>query len=264
MSGPVVRFRDLSYSYGEGQLRRQVLFGLEGEIRAGEIVIVKGPSGSGKTTFLSLLGGLRAAQDGEIVVLDRRLNGASQSEKLAIRRRIGFVFQLHNLIGALTATQNILMALRLHPEIPDHLATARDALAAVGLGDACDLLPNQLSGGQRQRVAIARALVTKPNLILADEPTASLDGATGHVVVNKLRDLANGQGAAVLLVTHDTRILDVADRVLTLQDGRFLTKLEDGSGERDAALAAGKPQGAPKLGGQRAMPSNGRCGAADR
>jgi putative ABC transport system ATP-binding protein len=187
-------------------------------------VIVKGPSGSGKTTLLSLLGGLRTAQEGEIVVLDHRLDQASRAEKLDLRRRIGFVFQLHNLIGALTATQNLLMALRLHPEIASPVEAAHRALAATGLTHAFDLRPNQLSGGERQRVAVARALVTQPKIILADEPTASLDGVTGHMVVTKLRDMASEQGAAVLLVTHDARILDIADRVLTLQDGRFVNE----------------------------------------
>lgn len=224
MSGAVIQFRNLSYSFGEGKLRRQVLFDLDGEIRTGEIVIVKGPSGSGKTTLLSLLGALRASQEGELTVLGRRLNGVSSEEKLQVRRKIGFVFQLHNLIGALTATQNLIMALRLHPEIRHPVEAAHRALAAVGLGDALKLLPHQLSGGQRQRVAIARALVTKPKIILADEPTASLDGATGHAIVTMLRELASEQGTAVLLVTHDTRILNVADRTLTLQDGRFINE----------------------------------------
>ena len=142
---------------------------------------------------------------------------------LSIRRHIGFVFQRHNLIDALTATQNLLMALRLHPEIAHPVEAAHRALAAMGLKHAFDMRPHQLSGGERQRVAVARALVTQPKIILADEPTASLDGATGHAVVTKLRQLANEQGAAVLLVTHDIRILDVADRILALQDGRFVS-----------------------------------------
>lgn len=222
MNASVIRFRNLSYAFGEGKLRRQVLFDLEGEIRAGEIVIIKGPSGSGKTTLLSLLGALRGSQEGEIIVLNHRLDHASQAEKLQVRRKIGFVFQLHNLIGALTATQNLLMALRLHPEIIHPVETTQRVLDAIGLGHAFDMLPHQLSGGERQRVAIARALVTRPKIVLADEPTASLDGVTGHMIVTKLRDLAAEQGTAVLLVTHDARILDIAGRVLTLQDGHFV------------------------------------------
>ena len=222
MKASLISFRNISYAYGEGKLRRQVLFNITGEIHAGEIVIVKGPSGSGKTTLLSLLGALRATQEGEITILDRRLDGASQDERLQIRRKIGFVFQLHNLIGALTATQNLLMAIRLHPEIKYSVDTAHSILASVGLEHAFDLRPHQLSGGERQRVAIARALVTCPKIVLADEPTASLDGVTGHTVVTMLRNLANEQGTAVLLVTHDVRVLDVGDRVLAMEDGRLV------------------------------------------
>jgi putative ABC transport system ATP-binding protein len=221
MNPSVISFRNLSYSYGEEKLRRQVLFGVTGDVHAGEIVIVKGPSGSGKTTLLTLLGALRATQDGEVTVLDQRLDGATQEERLQIRREIGFVFQLHNLIGALTATQNLIMALRLHPEISHPVEVAHSILVSVGLKHAFELHPYQLSGGERQRVAIARALVTRPKIVLADEPTASLDGKTGHTVVNMLRTLANEQNTAVLLVTHDVRILDIADRVLALEDGRL-------------------------------------------
>jgi putative ABC transport system ATP-binding protein len=222
MSAPVIRFDGLSYAYGAGSLRRQVLFGLSGEVRAGEIVIVKGPSGSGKTTLLSLVGGLRAVQDGRLVVLGERLDGASRSRRRRVRSRIGYVFQLHNLIGALTATQNLLMALRLHPEIERPVAAAREALVAVGLGHAFDMRPPELSGGERQRVAVARALVTRPRIVLADEPTASLDGKTGQGVVARLRGLASEQGSAVLLVTHDARMADAGDRIVDLEDGRFV------------------------------------------
>lgn len=222
MSEVVLRFQGLSHGYGAGSLRRQVLFGLSGEVRAGEIVIVQGPSGSGKTTLLSLVGGLRAVQEGALTVLGRRLDRAGREERRRVRSRIGYVFQLHNLIGALTATQNLLLALRLHPEIERPVATARQALAAVGLEHALELRPQELSGGERQRVAIARALVGRPRVVLADEPTASLDGKTGQRVVSQLRSLATEQGSAVLLVTHDARMAAVGDRILTLEDGRFL------------------------------------------
>ncbi len=142
MTASLITFRNLSYAYGEGKLRRQVLFDLSGEIRAGEIVVVKGPSGSGKTTLLSLLGALRASQDGAIVILDHRLDGASEEDRMHIRRKIGFVFQLHNLIGALTATQNLLMAIRLHPEITPAVEAAHAMLAAVGLEHALALRPH--------------------------------------------------------------------------------------------------------------------------
>lgn len=224
MTETLISFRDVSYSFGKGHLRRQVLFDLSGEIRAGEIIIVEGPSGSGKTTLLTLLGTLRRSQQGEIDILGQRLDNVSKKAMLGVRRRIGFVFQHHNLIDALTATQNLLMALRLHPEIERPIEAAHQVLAAMGLEHAFDLRPHQLSGGERQRVAVARALVPRPKIVLADEPTASLDGVTGHAVVTRLRELANEQGAAVLLVTHDVRILDIADRILTLQDGRFVKR----------------------------------------
>lgn len=235
MTDALIRFRNLSYAFGLGRLRRQVLFDLDGEIRSGEIVIVEGPSGSGKTTLLTLLGTLRHPQEGEIDILGQRLDTAPRKVMLAVRRRIGFVFQHHNLIDALTATQNLLMALRLHPEIGRPVEAARRALAAMGLEHAFDKRPHELSGGERQRVAVARALVARPKIVLADEPTASLDGVTGHAVVTRLRELANEQGTAVLLVTHDVRILDVADRTLSLQDGRFVS----GDGGTQAMAVAG-------------------------
>ncbi|WP_330647138.1 ATP-binding cassette domain-containing protein [Thioclava sp. FTW29] len=221
MTHPVIEFSGLSHSYGSKALRRQVLFDLSGRFDPGEIVIVKGPSGSGKTTFLTLIGGLRATQEGQISVLGQRLDGTSAQQRLQIRRHIGFIFQMHNLIGALTATQNLLMALRLHPEIPAPAKAARDLLEQVGLSHALDKYPREMSGGERQRVAIARALVTRPKIVLADEPTASLDGKTGKMVVELLRDLASQNGSAVLMVTHDARILDTGDRVLEMEDGRI-------------------------------------------
>jgi len=155
-------------------------------------------------------------------VLGRELYGAPPKVLREVRRNIGFIFQLHNLIDALTAHQNLIMGLRLHPEIKSPSEAADNILKLVGLGDHVRKYPHQLSGGQRQRVAIARALVIRPKVILADEPTASLDGKTGRVVVEQLHDLATKQGSTVLLVTYDPRILDIADRVLALEDGRFV------------------------------------------
>lgn len=222
MNTPIIEFKDISYSFGEGNLRRQVLFSLTGKINAGEVVIVTGPSGSGKTTFLTLIGALRSLQEGSVKVLGRELYGAPPKVLRDVRKNIGFIFQLHNLIDALTAHQNLIMGLRLHPEIKSPSEAADNILKLVGLGDHIRKYPHQLSGGQRQRVAIARALVIRPKVILADEPTASLDGKTGRVVVEQLHDLATKQGTTVLLVTYDPRILDIADRVLALEDGRFV------------------------------------------
>jgi len=213
----------VDYFYGEAPLRKQILFEVDLEIRSGEIVILTGPSGSGKTTLLTLIGGLRSTRDGSLRVLGRELRGASDAALAEVRRRIGYIFQSHNLLDALTASQNVQMSMLLHPPIPAAAmrAKALRALENVGLGTRTDHHPDQLSGGQKQRVAIARALVMAPRLILADEPTASLDKQSGREVVELMQGLAKEQGCAVLLVTHDNRILDVADRIVHLEDGRI-------------------------------------------
>jgi putative ABC transport system ATP-binding protein len=221
----ILSFRGVSHAYGDGPMRRQVLYDVSAEIAPGEIVIVTGPSGSGKTTLLTLAGGLRALQDGSIVAMGRELRGASYDALVALRERIGFVFQAHNLLPALTAQQNVQMALRVSdaPRAAESRRRAIDVLTAVGLEDHIGKYPHQLSGGQRQRVAIARALVRNPAIVLADEPTAALDRQAGRAIVDLLHALANRQSCAILLVTHDSRISDVADRILTLEDGRLST-----------------------------------------
>jgi putative ABC transport system ATP-binding protein len=223
-----VEISNLSYSYGEGELRRQVLRAVDLRIAPGEIVLLTGPSGSGKTTLLTLVGALRAMQSGSCRVLGQELLQAREPDRVALRRRIGFIFQNHNLLGFLSARQNVAMALEMDGATGERerLARAGAMLGAVGLGDHADKAPAQLSGGQRQRVAVARALVTEPGLVLADEPTAALDRASGHEVVRLLRDLARSRGAPILLVTHDPRILDIADRIVVMEDGRIV---QDGS-----------------------------------
>jgi putative ABC transport system ATP-binding protein len=213
----------LSHYYGSGELRKQILYDVSTEIGAGEIVIVTGPSGSGKTTLLTLVGALRSAQEGSLRVLDQELAHAAPATLEAVRKQIGYIFQSHNLIAALTARQNVEMALRLHHRRGGSKVRkkATEMLEAVGLGDRLDHHPDQLSGGQRQRVAIARALCTEPRIVLADEPTASLDKQSGRDVVERIQMLAQEQGVPVLLVTHDNRILDVADRIVHLEDGRL-------------------------------------------
>jgi putative ABC transport system ATP-binding protein len=213
---------NVSHTYGQGDLRKQVLFGVSAEIHFGEIVIVVGPSGSGKTTLLTLAGALRAVQEGNMQVLGTELHGAKPSTLLQLRREIGFIFQAHNLLGALSAGENVRTGLTpLRTPARQARREAAAMLAEVGLGGMEHRLPTELSGGQRQRVAIARALVRKPKLVLADEPTASLDGVSGREVVEILRKLARRQGCTILLVTHDNRILDIADRVLILEDGKL-------------------------------------------
>ncbi len=215
-----IRIQGLCHHYRSGSLRRQVLHDVNAEIEAGEIVILTGPSGSGKTTLLTLIGALRSAQEGSLQVLGEELRGAGGRTLMSVRRQTGYIFQHHNLLESLTALQNVQLGLDAGSR-GERRQRARAMLEAVGLADHVRQLPLQLSGGQRQRVAIARALVRRPRLILADEPTGSLDRDSGREVVTLLDDLARREGVTVLLVTHDNRILDVADRILHLEDGRL-------------------------------------------
>jgi putative ABC transport system ATP-binding protein len=218
-----VQFSGVNHYFGQGELRKQILFGVSAEIEAGQIVIITGPSGSGKTTLITLIGALRSTQEGSLKVLGHELRGASASQLNEVRKQIGFIFQAHNLLDSLTANQNVEMSALLDPNMSRAEASqrSRTILEQVRLGDRADHFPNELSGGQKQRVAIARALVRAPRIILADEPTASLDKKTGRDVVDLMHDLAKRQGVTVLLVTHDNRILDVADRIIHLEDGRL-------------------------------------------
>lgn len=225
MSAAPIQVAGLNHAYGKGRLRKQILFDISTEIPEGEIVIVTGPSGSGKTTLLTLVGALRAAQEGSVRVLGEELCGAKPRTLERVRRQIGFIFQQHNLLGALSARQNVELGLRVSDRArPAELEKkARAMLEAVGLADRMDYKPEQLSGGQRQRVAIARALVGRPAMLLADEPTASLDKHSGREVVERMKFLAKEEGTTILLVTHDNRILDIADRIVHLEDGHLST-----------------------------------------
>ena len=219
---PVVNVRHLYHPFGKGDLRKPVLDDVNLDIYPGEIVIMQGPSGSGKTTLLTLIGGLRSIQAGSVCVFGQELYGASKSQLVNIRSSIGFIFQSHNLLESLTAQQNVGMSLRLHQNLPisERIAKSQVILASVGLADRMNYYPEKLSGGQKQRIAIARALVGEPLLVLADEPTAALDSKSGRDVVIIMQKLAKQQGSTILLVTHDSRILDVADRILYMEDGR--------------------------------------------
>ena len=214
----------LTHRFGDGEAAKTVLYALDLAVDAGEVVLLTGPSGSGKTTLLTLIGGLRAVQEGSCRVLGTELAEADEASRVALRRRIGFIFQNHNLLGFLTAAQNVAMALEVEPLIPEpeRLARARGMLEAVGIGEKAEAYPATLSGGQRQRVAIARALAHDPGLILADEPTAALDRKTGHETMSLLQRLAKEQGRTVFIVTHDPRIHDIADRVVSMEDGRIV------------------------------------------
>jgi len=228
MSTSPIVVAGLNHAYGKGELRKQILFDVEVEIRSGEIVIVTGPSGSGKTTLLTLVGALRSAQEGSVRVLGNELRNAKPATLEKVRRRIGFIFQQHNLLGALSAQQNVELGVRSSGRYPrrEHARRAREMLNAVGMGERLHHRPGQLSGGQRQRVAIARALAAEPAIVMADEPTASLDRKSGREVVERMKFLAKEHDTTILLVTHDNRILDIADRIVHLEDGR-LTSFTD-------------------------------------
>lgn len=220
---PVISVKNLDHYFGNGQLRKQVLFDINLEINAGEIIIMTGPSGSGKTTLLTLVGGLRSAQSGSLQVLGEELCGANASQLTKARRNNGYIFQAHNLHGSLTALQNVKMGLEVHQNISLSEMKTRSAemLEQVGLGNRVNYYPDDLSGGQKQRVAIARALVGRPKIVLADEPTAALDSKSGRDVVNLMQKLAKEQACTILMVTHDNRILDIADRIVHMEDGKL-------------------------------------------
>ena len=226
-SQSIVSINNLSHYFGRRSLRKQVLFGIDLNINSGEIVILTGQSGSGKTTLLSLIGGLRSVQEGSLRVLEQELKGANEDQLVLVRRQIGYIFQAHNLLQFMTARQNVQMSVELHETISERQARAKSEaiLKAVGLGGRVEYYPHNLSGGQKQRVAIARALVSRPKLVLADEPTAALDSKTGREVVDLMQHLAKEQGCAILLVTHDNRILDIADRILHMEDGRLVQEV---------------------------------------
>ncbi|MCC5614423.1 DevA family ABC transporter ATP-binding protein [Nostoc sp. CHAB 5836] len=223
-SQSVISIKNLDHYFGDGQLRKQVLFDINLDINVGEIIIMTGPSGSGKTTLLTLVGGLRSAQSGSLEILGQELCGAKTAQLTQARRNNGYIFQAHNLHGSLTVLQNVRMGLEVHNNISPAEMKTRSAqmLEEVGLGHRLNYYPDDLSGGQKQRVAIARALVSRPKIVLADEPTAALDSKSGRDVVNLMQQLAKEQGCTILLVTHDNRILDIADRIVHMEDGKLV------------------------------------------
>jgi putative ABC transport system ATP-binding protein len=222
--GPVVRVDRVNHYFGEGESRNQVLFRNSIEIDAGQLVIMTGPSGSGKTTLLTLVGALRSVQEGTIEVVGRNLSGLPMHDLIAVRRNIGFIFQLHNLFDSLSAYENVKMAMNLGGCPPGEMRQrGTEILERLGLGHRIDYKPRGLSGGQRQRVAVARALVNRPKLILADEPTAALDKEASRNVVALLKELAIQERATIMMVTHDNRILEYADRIINMVDGTIVS-----------------------------------------
>ena len=221
---PAIRVDELNHYFGEGEARNQVLFGNSIEIPAGQLVVMTGPSGAGKTTLLTLIGALRSVHEGRIEVLGRDLSRLGGGDLVEVRRDIGFIFQMHNLFDALSAYENVKMAAQLaNGELGDMRQRCAGILERLGLGHRIDHKPRFLSGGERQRVAIGRALVNQPRLILADEPTAALDKDSTMNVINLLKQTTIDYGAAVMMVTHDHRIIDSADRLVHMVDGRIMS-----------------------------------------
>ena len=220
-----VLINNLSHFYGINENKKQVLNNVNLSIEKSELVLLKGPSGCGKTTLLTLIGALRTCQSGDLKVLNNQLNGASRKTRQKLRKSIGMIFQGHNLLRCLTAEQNVQMGADLIKGLTylQRREIARKWLYAVGLEEHYKKLPSDLSGGQKQRVAIARALSANPKLLLADEPTSALDSVTGREIVTLLRKLAKEQNCSVLMVTHDPRITDMADRILNMEDGKIFS-----------------------------------------
>lgn len=221
-----ISLKGVNHWFGTGEARKQVIFDVDLEINPGELTILMGPSGSGKTTLLTLMGCLREVQEGDLFLLGHQLRGAEDEEKEFLRRQLGFIFQAHNLHESLTATQNVLMGLAVHPasdRVERQVEAAHHILSSLGLEDRLDYLPANLSGGQKQRVAVARALVSRPDIVFADEPTAALDKESGLAVVRMLKGMGEAFGTTTLMVTHDNRILELADRIITMEEGAIVS-----------------------------------------
>ena len=218
--------RGLCHTFGDEALAVKVLHHVDLDVRRGEVVVLMGPSGSGKTTVLTLVGCLRSVQEGSVKLLGEELRGADDETLMRMRRRVGFIFQAHNLHDSLTAVQNVRMGLQIHGAQANRnwRAASEHMLGLVGLSDRVNFLPDQLSGGQKQRVAVARALVGNPDVVFADEPTAALDAESGRSVVGMLRRLASERQTTVFMVTHDHRVLDFADRIVKMEDGHVIAE----------------------------------------
>lgn len=214
----------LNHWFGTGDARKQALFDINMDIEPGKLTVMMGPSGSGKTTLLTLMGCLREVQAGSINLLGEELNGAGTALQVASRRKLGFIFQAHNLHESLTALQNVCMGLEVQGIMDRDVQreASTHLLTLLGLGARADYLPQNLSGGQKQRVAIARALVANPSVVFADEPTAALDKKSSVDVVGMLKRLGQERGTTTVMVTHDATIVGLADRIVTLEDGRIV------------------------------------------
>jgi|Deesub1362A_J573_1020465.scaffolds.fasta_scaffold08629_2 putative ABC transport system ATP-binding protein len=247
MDEPLLELRDLSKEYSDAGAVRQVLCGVNAHVAAGEAVAVRGPSGSGKTTLLNLIAGIDEPSSGEVLLEGRPLSALPPAQRTRLRReRMGFVFQFFNLIPTLSVLENVLLPAEL-AGMPASQARRRalHLLQSVGLDGRAGAFPDVLSGGEQQRVALARALVTRPSLILADEPTGNLDAANGEMVMNLLLDLVRRHGSSLVLVTHSRRVAARLDRVLRIENGRLVRE--------DPSSAAAAPRRGD-LGVSRAAP----------
>jgi len=248
MNAAALDVQHVSKVYGEGDTQVRAVQDVSLAVAPGEIVLIMGPSGSGKTTLLSMLGALLRPTEGRITLSGEDLTAAGEGRLPGIRlRRFGFIFQDFNLLSSLSALENVAIVAQLAGlKNGASRKRAQEMLVSLGLGERLGFLPEKLSGGEKQRVAIARALVNDPALILADEPTANLDSKIGHEIMQLLRRIAKEQGRSVVIVSHDQRIKDIADRVLWLEDGQFknmVTMAEDPvckmAVEREKGISAG-------------------------
>ena len=237
MADPIIKLADLTKSYGSGAARTQVLRGVSLDVEPGELVALVGQSGSGKSTLLNIVGGLDKPDSGSVQVLGNVYNKTSEPALARLRNTsIGFVFQAFNLLEHLSCLDNVTLPSQFAASTSDVKGRGKTALDRVGLADFGNRKPGELSGGQKQRIAIARALFNQPKLLLCDEPTGSLDSATGHEVIELLRELNQQDGVTLVIVTHERRVSSVAKRVIAMQDGAIV----EGS-QAAAIMEAGGP-----------------------
>jgi len=240
MSDPVIEAIDVAKVLGHGPAEVHALKGISLAIKGGELALLMGPSGSGKTTLLSILGCMLTPTSGTVRVRGRSTEGATPEDLARLRRdNVGFVFQTYHLFPTLNATDNVRLALDLREEhVKGAVARAKDALARVGLSHKMRSYPRELSSGEQQRVAIARAIVADASVILADEPTAALDGENGRAIMTILSTVARDTARGVLVVTHDPRLLPFADRIVHLEDGRIVREEHTATHAQSRAQAA--------------------------
>jgi len=245
----VIRAKGLSKVYREGATELRALQEVDLEVRTGELTLLMGPSGSGKTTLLSILGCILRASEGKLEVLGEDVSLLAESELPRIRRgAIGFVFQGFNLFPALTAAENVALALDVRGvRAGEAKKRGEELLAEVGLAQRARSFPADLSGGQKQRVAIARALAGDPPILLADEPTAALDSTSGRTVIELLQRLARVHGRAVVMVTHDPRVLSFGDRIIHLEDGRIVREEKSVMGAMETSSVLEVQSAAPAM-----------------